>query len=47
MIDLDSELWEDIHDQIVAAERADEPDVPADLVERDLARRLRRRRRRG
>jgi hypothetical protein len=42
-IDLDryGELWEDIHDQLVAASRTREKSVPFDIVTRRLARRKR------
>jgi len=34
-------LWEDIHDQLIAASRADEKSIPFDVVTRRLARRKR------
>ena len=42
-IDLDryGELWEDIHDQLVADSRAHEKSVPLAVVKRRLARRQR------
>ena len=43
MIDLDlhGELWEDIHDQLVAESRSHEKSIPFDVVRRRLARRRR------
>jgi hypothetical protein len=43
LIDLEryGELWEDIHDQLVADSRAHEKSVPFEVVTRRLARRKR------
>jgi hypothetical protein len=42
-IDLErhGEVWEDFHDQIVAASRAGQKSVPVDVVTRRIARRKR------
>jgi hypothetical protein len=40
-IDLEryGELWEDIHDHLVASDRQDEPSIPFDAVKRRAAKR--------